>query len=143
MPEDKRGIMTKTAVGLFEVSTTADEVVAHLLASGFSRDEVKLIRRSDYDGTPGPETDILKIGGLPKEHAGRYWEAVRRGRALVAVTSGGARAERAAEIMDRDGAIDVEERTAQPLESDGARVAASDDPGFYPKRSAAQLFEVS
>jgi hypothetical protein len=143
MHEDKRGIMTKTALGLFEVSTTADEVVAHLLASGFSRDEVKLIRRSDYDGTPGPETDILKIGGLPQEHAGRYWEAVRRGRVLVAVTSGGARAERAAEIMDRDGAIDVEERTAQPLKGDGARVAGSDDPGFYPKRPAAQLFEVS
>jgi hypothetical protein len=45
--------------------------------------------------------------------------------------------------MDRDGAIGVEERTAQPLKSDGAGVAASDDPGFYPKRPAAQLFEVS
>jgi hypothetical protein len=143
MHEDKRGIMTTTAVGLFAVSTTADEVVAHLLASGFSRDEIKLVRRSDYDGTLGPETDILKIGGLPQERAGWYWEAVRRGRVLVAVTSDGARAERAAEIMDRDGAIDVEERTAQPLKGDGARVAASDDPGFYPKRPAAQLFEVS
>ena len=49
---DKRGIMTKTAVGLFEVSTTADEAVAHLLATGFSRDEVKLVRKLDYDGTP-------------------------------------------------------------------------------------------
>ena len=63
MYEDKRGIMTKTAVGLFEMSTTADEVVAHLLVSGFPREEIKLVRRSDYDGTPGPETDILKIGG--------------------------------------------------------------------------------
>ena len=79
---------------------------------------------------------------MPQERAGWYWEAVRRGRVLVAVTSGGARAERAAEIMDRDGAIDVEEGTAQPLKSDGARVAASDDPGFYPKKPAAQLFEV-
>jgi hypothetical protein len=143
MHEDKREIMTKTAIGLFEASTTADEVVAHLLAAGFSRDEVKLIRRSDYEGTPGAETDILKIGGLPQVHAGRYWEAVRRGRVLVAVTSDGARAERAAEIMDRDGAIDVEERTPQLLKSDGARAAASDDPGFYPKRAAAQLFDVS
>jgi hypothetical protein len=37
--------MTKTAIGLFEVSTKADEVVAHLLASGFSPDEVKLVRQ--------------------------------------------------------------------------------------------------
>ena len=135
--------MTKTAIGLFEVSTKADEVVAHLLASGFSREEVKVVQRSDYDGTPGPETDILKIGGLPQEHAGRYWEAVRRGRVLVAVTSGGEMADRAAEIMDRDGAIDVEERTAAPLKSGGLLVDPSPDPGFYPRRPAAQLFVVS
>ncbi len=135
--------MTKTAVGLFEVSTTADEVVAHLLASGFTREEIKLVRRSDYEGTPGPETDILKIGGLPQEHAGRYWEAVRQGRVLVAVTSGGAMADRAAEIMDRDGAVDIEERTTAPLESGGPRVDPSADPGLYPRRPAAQLFVVS
>ena len=79
--------MTKTAIGLFEVSTKTDEVVAHLSASGLARDEGKLVRQSDYDGTPGPETDILKIGGLSREHAGRYWEAVRQGRVMVAVTS--------------------------------------------------------
>jgi len=135
--------MTKTAVGLFEVATTADEVVAHLLASGFSREEVKLVRRSDYDATPGPETDILKIGGLPQEHAGRYWEAVRQGRVLVAVTSADIRADRAAEIMDQDGAIDVEERTAQPPKNGGASVDMSADPSLYPRRPAAQLFVVS
>jgi hypothetical protein len=135
--------MTKTAMGLFEVSTKVDGVVTHLLASGFSRDEVKLVRQFDYDGTPGSETDILKIGGLPKEHAGRYWEAVRRGRVLVVVTSSGIRAERAAEIMDEDGAIDVAERAAQPLKSVGERVDPFTDPGFYPRRPAAQLFEVS
>jgi hypothetical protein len=135
--------MTKTAIGLFEVSTVADEVVAQLLASGFSRDEVKLVRRSDYDGTPSPETDILKIGGFPREHAGRYWDAVSRGRVLVAVTSDGARADRAAEIMDQAGAIDIEERTTPPLESGVDPVDPSADPGFYPRRAAAQLFEVS
>jgi hypothetical protein len=75
------------AIGLFEDSAAADNVVAHLLECGFSRDEVRLVRRSDFDGTSGPETDILKIGGLPREHAGKYWEAVRHGRVLVSVTS--------------------------------------------------------
>jgi hypothetical protein len=135
--------MVKMAIGLFKDSATADKVVAHLLQSGFSRDEVRLVRRSDFDGTPGPETDILKIGGLPQEHAGRYWEAVRGGRVLVAVTSGGDTADRAVGIMDQDGAIDVDERTAKPVESGGARVASSADPGLYPQRPAAQLFEVS
>ena len=135
--------MVKMAIGLFKDSATADKVVAHLLKSGFSRDEVRLVRRSDFDGTPGPETDILKIGRLPQEHAGRYWEAVRGGRVLVAVTSGGDTADRAVGIMDQDGAVDVDERTAKPVESGGARVASSADPGLYPQRPAAQLSEVS
>ena len=131
------------AIGLFKDSATGDTVVAHLLESGFSRDEIRLVRRSDFDGTPGPETDILKIGGLPQEHAGRYWEAVRGGRVLVAVTSGGDAADRAVGIMDQDGAIAVDERTAKRVESGGARAASSADPGFYPRWPAAQLFEVS
>src|ERR1035438_6341603 len=142
MHTEGRGIMAKTAVGLFKDSATGDTAMAHLLESGFSRDEIRLVRRSDFSGTPGPETDILEIGGLPQEHAGRYWEAVRRGRVLVAVTPGGDMADRAVGIMDQDGAINVEERTPQPVESSGARVASSADPGLYPRRPAAQLFEV-
>ena len=135
--------MAKTAVGLFEDLATADKVVARLLKSGFSRDEVKVVQRSDFDGTPGPGTDILKIGGLPKEHAGRYWEAVRDGRVLVAVTSVGETADRAADVMDEGGAIEVGERTAHPVTSDGPRVDPSADPGLYPRRRAVQLFTVS
>lgn len=135
--------MAKTAIGLFKDSAMADKVVAHLLEAGFSRDEVRLVRRSDFEGTPGAETDILKIGGLPQEHAGRYWEAVRGGRVLVAVTSGGDTADRAVGIMDQDGAINVDERTAKPVESSGARAASSADPGLYFQKPAAQLFEVS
>jgi hypothetical protein len=37
----------------------------------------------------------------------------------------------------------MEERKAEPVESGGARVASSADPGLYPQRPAAQLFEVS
>jgi|SRR6185437_13651097 len=133
--------MAKTAVGLFNDSATGDKVVANLLKSGFSRDQIRLIKRSDFEGTPGPGTDILNIGGLPQEHAGRYWDAVLGGRVLVAVTSGDDMADRAVGIMDQDGAIDVDERTAQA--SGGARVASSADPGLYPRRTAAQLFEVS
>ena len=96
--------MTKTAVGLFNTSDTADAVVALLLASGFSRAEVKLINRADFDARTSPETDILKLGGVPAEHAGRYWDAVRSGRTLIAISAGD-RADRAIEIMDAAGAV--------------------------------------
>jgi hypothetical protein len=132
--------MTKTVVGLFEASATADGVVALLLASGFSRDEVKLIRRSDFEAKASADTDILQLGGVPVDHAGRYWDAVRSGRSLI-VISAGDRADRALQIMDAEGAVYLEESIASSVASAVHPVAA--DPGFYPRRGAAQMFEVS
>lgn len=134
--------MTKTAVGLFETSASADAVVAHLLASGFSRDEVKLVKRSDFDAKASPDTDILKLGGVPAEHAGRYWDAVRSGRTLI-VISAGDRADRAVQIMNAEGAVYLEERVAEPAARAAHSAGQSADPGFYPQRQAAQVFEVS
>lgn len=134
--------MTNTALGLFNTSDTADAVVALLLTSGFSRAEVKLINRADFDARTSPETDILKLGGVPAEHAGRYWDAVRSGRTLIAVSTGD-RADRAIEIMDAAGALYLEESIAQPLAGAAHAAAPSADPGFYPRRQAAQVFEVS
>jgi hypothetical protein len=69
MHKEQRGIMAKTAIGLFKDSPTADKVVARLLKSGFSRDELRLVRRVDFDGDA--ETEILKIAALLKDDAGR------------------------------------------------------------------------
>jgi hypothetical protein len=134
--------MTKTAVGLFETSDTADAVVALLLTSGFSRDEVKVVQRSDFDPKPSPDTDILKLGGVPAEHAGRYWNAVRSGRTLIAISAGD-RADRAVEIMDAGGAVFLEEHIAQSVAGAAHAAAPLTDPGFFPRRQAAQMFEVS
>ena len=132
--------MTKTAVGLFETSATADAVVALLLASGFSRDEVKLVKRTDFDPKASPDTDILQLGGVPAEHACRYWDAVRGGRTLIAVSAGN-RVNRALQLMDAEGAVYLQESIAPSVASAASSVAA--DPGFYPRRGAAQMFEVS
>jgi hypothetical protein len=132
--------MTKTAIGLFKTSDTAEAVVALLLASGFSRDEVKLVKRTDFDSKPALDTDILQLGGVPAEHAGRYWDAVRSGRTLIAISAGN-RADRAIEIMNAEGAMYLEESTAPSVASAVHSVSA--DPGFYPRRGAAQMFEVS
>jgi len=50
--------------------------------------------------------------GIPEEHADVYAESVRRGGSLVMVQADGAEVERAKSILDRDGAIDIEERAA-------------------------------
>ena len=132
--------MTKTAVGLFSTSETAEAVVALLLASGFSRDEVKLVKRTDFDLKPAPDTDILKLAGVPAEHAGRYWDAVRSGRTLIAISAGN-RADRAIEIMNAEGAVYLEESTTPSVTLPVHAVSA--DPGFYARKGAAQMFEVS
>ena len=131
--------MIKTAVGLFDSSARAEAALARLLASGFSRDEVKIVNRADFDSKPAPDTDILKLGGVPAEHAGRYWDAVRSGRTLIAISAGD-RVERALEIMDAEGAVYLQESIAPSVASAVHSVAAG--PGFYPRRGAAQMFEV-
>jgi len=50
--------------------------------------------------------------GIPKEHAEVYAEGVRRGGTLVTVQTDDANTERVHQILDRDGAVDIEERGA-------------------------------
>lgn len=55
---------------------------------------------------------LAKIG-VPEEEAHRYSEGVRRGGTLVTLTADDASAERAVDIMNRHGAVDIERRAAQ------------------------------
>ncbi len=51
--------------------------------------------------------------GIPKEHAELYAEGIRRGGALVTVeTANSSESDRAHRTLDRDGAVDIEERGA-------------------------------
>lgn len=51
--------------------------------------------------------------GVPEEEAHHYAEGVRRGGTLVTLTADDAAAERAVEIMNRHGAVDIDRRAAQ------------------------------
>lgn len=51
--------------------------------------------------------------GVPHEDAQHYTEAVRRGSVLLAVRAQDTDAQRVAEILDADGAINIDERAAQ------------------------------
>jgi uncharacterized protein (TIGR02271 family) len=60
-------------------------------------------------GIIGALTDL----GVPEEDAHYYAEGVRRGGVLVTVATDDANADRAAEIMRRHGAVDIDERAQQ------------------------------
>jgi len=57
--------------------------------------------------------------GIPEEHAHHYAEAVRRGSVLVMVNAPDERAQEAAEVMNRAGAIDVMRRAARWEKTEG------------------------
>jgi hypothetical protein len=112
--------MSKTAVGLFENPGVADQVVHDLDASAFPRREIRTLGEPRDMGGTGitdtPHTDFevgldreLKTIGASEREANAYVQGVRRGGVLVFATGSNEQVDSAAEIMNRHGAVEVEE----------------------------------
>jgi hypothetical protein len=112
--------MSKTAVGLFEHPDVARQVVHDLESSAFPRKEIRILGESrdmSVDGvmsTPRIDFEVglnreLQAIGANVQEATAYVEGVRRGGVLVFATGSIEEVDNAAKIMNRHGAIDVEE----------------------------------
>jgi hypothetical protein len=112
--------MTRTAIGLFENATVAGEVVSDLAAKGFPSSGVRTLRRPEEfivtDSMSTPRTDFevglgreLESFGATAREARAYVEGVGRGGTIVFATGGDAAVNEAAEVMNRRGAIEIEE----------------------------------
>jgi hypothetical protein len=121
--------MSKTAVGLFQNPSVADQVVQDLDASAFPRNEVRILgepRDMSCDGVMStPRTDFevglnreLKAIGASSEVANAYVQGVRRGGVFVFATGSNARVDTAAEIMNRHDAMEVDELVGGALHTD-------------------------
>jgi len=118
--------MSKTAVGLFESPGEADEVVHDLEASGFPRNDVRILNESldmagsgvmgipNIDFEVSLNRDLRKIGATDQE-ANAYVEGVRHGGVLVFASGPDEKIEAAAEIMNRHSPKEVEELTGGKL----------------------------
>jgi hypothetical protein len=118
--------MPKTAVGLFNNSSLADQVVRDLEASGLPRDDVRVLSeplnmvvtgmmstpRNDFQ--VGLNRDLRKIGATEAE-AEAYVQGVRRGGVLVFASGPDEKIGAAAEIMNRHSPVEVEELTGGEL----------------------------
>ncbi len=115
--------MAKTAVGLFESSGSADEVVRDLEASGFLRKDVRILKEplemagSGLTSTPHTDFEVgltrdLTAFGVLEADAEDYVQGVRRGGVMVFATGSGDKAQAATEIMNRHGAVEVEKISA-------------------------------
>ena len=112
--------MATTVVGFFENHGAAENVVRELTAGGFRREDVQI--QSGEPSGGGAQTGFgAKVSNffnslfgddVSEEERGYYAEAIRRGNAVVTVRAEEGAADRVAEIMDRNGAIDIDERVA-------------------------------
>ncbi len=116
----------KLIVGLFESLSEAEATRSELASAGFDQDNISLVgseKGSDtgsgsglaepsaaYAGEGGGATGQLKQLGVPAHDAQLYAEGVRRDGVVVALRSPADKVERALEIMDDHGSIDIDDR---------------------------------
>ncbi len=112
--------MPKTAVGLFEDSGLVDDTVREIEALGFPRKEVRSLEEPANFKVTGvmsfPRLDfevdlareLTRIGATRAE-VGAFVEGLRRGGALVFATGLAEQVDAAAGVMNRHGAVEVEE----------------------------------
>jgi len=115
--------MAKTAVGLFENSESANEVVRDLEATGFLQTDVRVLKEpvemagSGLMSTPHTDFEValtrdLTAFGVLEADAEAYVQGVRRGGVMVFATGSGKKADTATEIMNQHGAVELEEISA-------------------------------
>ncbi|MGA0557668.1 YsnF/AvaK domain-containing protein [Larkinella sp. VNQ87] len=119
--------MAQTVIGMFDNETEARQAVEQLVSRGFTHDDIDLsvqntteterAYRSDDDDNDSFSDSIGNFFGSlfgSNDEADRYSQVARRLRSLVTVhTQSVEEAERAADILDDAGAVDVDERASQ------------------------------
>lgn len=112
--------MPKTTVGLFRHPAEVETVVREIEALGFPRQEIRVVdepktfdvtgvmsfARLDYEVELMRELNRI---GASKAEAEAYLAGLRKGGALVLATGLDGNVDAAAEVMNRHGAVEVEE----------------------------------
>ncbi|MDB5934995.1 MAG: hypothetical protein JWQ01_2339 [Massilia sp.] len=134
--------MQRTLIAVFDNRGDAQSAIDALVAAGFPRQEMKL-SQGDPTGAPStPDTshsegivDSIKhflssmFGTDDSEYVQKYSDAVTRGHHVLTLTATDEpEVERAADIVERFGPVDIDEKTAQwsggALASDAMRTGA-------------------
>ena len=113
---DRNDIHTRNVTAYFETRAAADAAVSDLVAAGFPREQISV----PGTGAPGATgtTDNrsfweeLKDLFLPAEDRYAYAEGLRRGGFVVSVRTEETEYERVLEILDREGAVDLDKKEA-------------------------------
>ena len=105
--------MGKTLVALYANPSVLGTVRKELEEAGFGRNEVRMVRPSDFNDIPDIGPDLLGISTSAKPDIGDYEEAVRRGHGLIAVTAESGKVDAAEPILAKHEAEDIDELMQQ------------------------------
>lgn len=107
----------QTVTAFFESAGDADKAKADLAAAGFAADDIVTRSGADHAASNHLASGQSVVKSLldififmPPHEKPTYEEAMRRGGVAVAVRTDAGSYERAIDILDRDGAIDLDER---------------------------------
>ena len=132
----------QTVTAFFETRAEADHAQADLVAAGFAPSDIQVLAGEAAQARAEPHKDVGLFQALldifvfmPTDDRATYEEGLRRGGVAVAVHTGADRYERAIDILDRDGAVNLDEReTAWKAEGwtprSTPRSAGTDTPAF-------------
>jgi len=113
-------VRSRTITAFFDTSEAAQKATDDLVAAGVPREHIRLTEGTGTTLTTNEPTptadkgfwDELKDLFLPEEDRYGYAEGLRRGGHLLSVRVEEAYYTRAMDILDRDGAVDMDEREA-------------------------------
>ncbi|MDQ3180380.1 MAG: YsnF/AvaK domain-containing protein, partial [Acidobacteriota bacterium] len=114
--------MTQTVIGLFESKTEAQAAMQELVSAGFAEENIDFSNRR-YDETTATDTTSTGGGisgffnslfGDDTDEARNYSNVASDAEVILTIqTDSDERSRQIAEILDRNGAIDVDERSSQ------------------------------
>ena len=123
-----------TLTAFYEDRAMAERAVLRLMDAGIGQDDVRLVEGDDTLD-PNATSDERRMGFwesigdffFPTADRDAYYEGVRRGGFLVTVTGvSGELADKALDILDDEGSVDIDER-AESWRSEGWSPTASED----------------
>ena len=142
---------SNTLTAFYEDREMAERAILRLVDAGIDHDKVRLVEGDDTLDS-NATLDERRMGFwesigdffFPAEDRDAYFEGVRRGGFLVTVTEvSGELADKALDILDDEGSVDIDER-AQSWRSEGWSPTASEDlpPSQYDRTGDAQVSTV-
>lgn len=125
--------MTQILIAAFDRYTEAEQVKTELLSQGVANDAIQISASFNPQNVDSSRVEVIgeepdddasvaeKVGSFfgkifgddSSKHAGRYPEAARRGSTVVTVTlEDDSQVQAVEQLMERNGAIDIDERSA-------------------------------